>query len=198
LGHDPRVIQLLYDLPDAFTAAQCDAMLRLGEAGAMEPATVWSGTRDHVDSRLRQAQRCHWRRDVDTGWIFDLLDSIFAEAAARFEVAVDPVFEEIQLVRYGVGDHFQSWHSDAGADRHWQRQISLSVELSDPQDHEGDVLEIVPATVGTARTLPRGGARIFLSRAIHRVTPVTRGVRHALVAWTGLQDAGAGASPSSG
>jgi PKHD-type hydroxylase len=33
--------------------------------------------------------------------------------------------------------------------------------------------------------LPRGGARLFPSRAIHRVTPVTRGVRHALVAWTG-------------
>jgi hypothetical protein len=31
-----------------------------------------------------------------------------------------------------VGDHFQSWHSDAGTDRYQERQISLSVELSDP------------------------------------------------------------------
>jgi PKHD-type hydroxylase len=48
------------------------------------------------------------------------------------------------------------------------------------------VLEIAPGTIGLPRTLPRGGARLFPSRAIHRVTPVTRGERWALVAWTGL------------
>jgi PKHD-type hydroxylase len=98
------------------------------------------------------------------------------------------VFETIQVVRYGLGDHFQSWHSDAGTDRYYQRQISLSIELSDLADHDGGVLEIAPGTVGAARTLPRGGARLFPSRAIHRVTPVTRGERWALVAWTGLKE----------
>ena len=65
-----------------------------------------------------------------------------------------------------------------------QRRISVSVELSEPGDYDGGVLEIAPA-VGVPRTLPRGGARLFRSRMIHRVTPVTRGVRDALVAWTG-------------
>ena len=92
----------------------------------------------------------------------------------------------MQFLRYGLGGHFQSWHSDAGLDRFDERRISLSVELSDPGDYDGGVLEIAPA-VGSPRSLPRGGARLFPSRMIHRVTPVTRGVRHALVAWTGRQ-----------
>lgn len=173
-----------FDVPSAFTPAECDAIVALGARRPLEPATVWNGTHDHVDARVRTAERCLWRRDSDTAWIHDRLDALFAVAAARFETEVDPVFEDIQLIRYGVGAHFQTWHSDAGTDRYEARRISASVELSDASDYEGGVLEIAPA-MGLARTLPRGGGRLFASRMIHRVTPVTRGVRYALVAWTG-------------
>jgi PKHD-type hydroxylase len=173
-----------HDRPDAFSAAECDAIVALGLAAALEPATVFEGGRDQVVPGLRQAERCYWPREVAGGWIHARLDALFAEAGALFDLAVEPLFEDIQFVRYGVGDHFQTWHSDAGADRGEARLMSLSVELSEPGDYDGGVLEIAPA-VGLPRSLPRGGARLFPSRAIHRVTPVTRGVRHALVAWTG-------------
>jgi PKHD-type hydroxylase len=173
-----------FDRPDAFTAAECDAIVALGEAGTLEQATVYGDAGDHVDPRMRQAERCYWSHEIAGGWVHERLNTLFADAGERFGLAVDPVFEDIQFVRYGVGGHFQLWHSDAGADRHGARLISISVELSKAGDYDGGVLEIAPA-VGMARTLPRGGARLFLSRAIHRVTPVTRGVRHALVAWTG-------------
>ncbi|MEG3180942.1 2OG-Fe(II) oxygenase [Sphingomonas sp. LT1P40] len=173
------------DYPDAFTSAECDAMLSLAEKDALTPATVWSGTCDHVDPAIRLAERCHWPR-AGHDWIHDRLDALFSHAAARLDTTVDPVFEDIQFLRYGVGAHFQQWHSDAGTDRHEARRISASVELSDAADYRGGALEIAPI-MGVPRTLPRGGARLFPSRMIHRVTPVTSGVRHALVAWTGLR-----------
>jgi PKHD-type hydroxylase len=172
------------DFPEAFGASECEAILTLAGRAPLEPATVWNGAENHVDARTRQAERCYWSRDSETAWIHERLDALFAEAAAQFETEVDRVFEDIQFVRYGVGAHFQTWHSDAGTDRYEERRISASVELSNPHDHDGGVLEIAPA-MGLPRTLPRGGARLFRSRMIHRVTPVTRGVRHALVAWTG-------------
>lgn len=180
--------QPFLDFPEAFSPAECEAIVALAARAPLEPATVWNGTADHVDARTRQAERCYWTRDAETAWIHARLDALFAEAAARFETEVDPVFEAIQFVRYGVGAHFQTWHSDAGTDRYEARRISASVELSDPDEHDGGVLEIAPA-MGLVRTLPRGGARLFRSRMIHRVTPVTRGVRHALVAWTGKRGA---------
>jgi PKHD-type hydroxylase len=64
----------------------------------------------------------------------------------------------------------------------------MSVELSERADYDGGELEIVPALMGRARTLPRGSAQLFPSRALHHVTPVVRGRRWALVAWTGLED----------
>jgi len=171
------------DYPEAFTSAECDAILTLAGNDVLASATVWSGTHDHVDPRLRQVERCHWHRDGHE-WVYDRLDALFADAAAWLDIVVDPIFEEIQFLRYGVGAHFQQWHSDAGTDRHEVRRISASVELSEAADYMGGVLEIVPV-MGMPRTLPRGGARLFPSRMMHRVTPVTYGVRHALVAWTG-------------
>ena len=175
------------DRPDAFTEAECDAIVALGLGSALEPATVYDGARDHVDPRQRQAERCHWSRATAGGWIHARLDALFADAAMQLDLPVDPLFEDVQFIRYGPGAHFQSWHSDAGMDRFDARRISLSVELSEPGDYDGGLLEIAPR-VGVPRTLPRGGARLFPSRAIHRVTPVTRGVRHALVAWTGRKE----------
>jgi len=174
------------DFPEAFSTAECETIVALAARSNLEPATVWSGVADHVDTRTRQAERCYWPRGPETAWIYDRLDALFAEAGTRFETEVDPVFEDIQFVRYGVGAHFQTWHSDAGTDRYEERRISASVELSEAGDYDGGVLEIMP-TMGPARTLPRGGARLFRSRMIHRVTPVTRGGRHALVAWTGMR-----------
>lgn len=190
LGHYMRMSATFFDQPAAFTAAECAVIVDLARTHRLEPATVWGASGNEVVPDRRRAERCLLTRDSETMWLFERLDALFAGAAARFELAVDPVFEAIQVVRYGVGDHFQSWHSDAGTDRYGERQLSLSIELSDPADHEGGVLEIAPGSVGAARTLPQGGARLFLSRAIHRVTPVTRGERWALVAWTGVQAGG--------
>lgn len=184
-GRPPAAPPFL-DRPEAFTAAECDAIVALALGGGLEPATVYDGTNHHVDPRQRLAERCYWPREVAGGWIHARLDALFAEAAAHFGLAIEPLFEDVQFIRYGLGGHFQSWHSDAGLDRFDERRISLSVELSEAGDYDGGLLEIAPA-VGHPRTLPRGGARLFPSRMIHRVTPVTRGVRDALVAWTGCQ-----------
>ena len=127
-------------------------------------------------------------REDSSEWLFARLDKLFAAAADAFGLPVGPLVEPVQILRYEAGGHFATWHSDAGLDAHDRRRISTSVELSERSDYEGGELEIVPDLVGRPRTLPRGSAQLFPSRALHRVTPVVRGRRWALVAWTGLPE----------
>jgi PKHD-type hydroxylase len=176
---------LIYDVPEAFSETQCDSLVALGERVGLVPATVWAGSGDRADPAVRSARTSHHPRGPETDWIYDRLDGLFAKAGEAFGLAVGPVTEPLQILRYDEGGHFQTWHSDAGYDALDRRLVSVSVELSAPGDHEGGDLEIIPDTVGRRRTLGRGGARFFPSRAIHRVTPVTKGVRNALVIWTG-------------
>jgi PKHD-type hydroxylase len=176
---------LIHDVPEAFSAAECDSLVALGERAGPVPATVWAGAGDQVDAAVRSALTSHHPRGPETAWIYDRLDRLFQQAGVTFGLAVGPVIEPLQILRYEVGGHFQTWHSDAGYDAMDRRLVSVSVELSSPGEHDGGILEIIPDTVGRPRTLARGGARFFPSKAIHRVTPVTRGVRNALVIWTG-------------
>ena len=176
---------LIHDVPRAFSEAECDSLIALGERVGLVPATVWAGTGDQVDTAVRSASTSYHPRGPETVWIYDRLDRLFAGAGETFGLAVGPVTEPLQILRYEAGGHFQTWHSDAGYDAQATRLVSVSVELSPLGDHEGGDLEIVPDTIGRRRDLERGGARFFPSKALHRVTPVVRGVRHALVIWTG-------------
>lgn len=172
-------------VPHAFASAECDAVIALAAGARIEPGPVYGGAEPRVDRSLRDVRSSFLGRAADTAWLFERLDALFAGAAESFALRVAPIFEEIQLLRYDPGGHFAMWHTDGGGDAAERRLISLSIELSDAADYEGGLLEIVPDLVGRPRTLPRGGAHLFPSRALHRVTPVTRGTRWALVAWTG-------------
>ena len=174
-----------FAVEDAFNADECEAIAALGDAAPTDSAPVWRDLGYAVDSEARNARTTLRVREAETGWLFERLDALFARAGAAFELAVGPLGEPVQILRYDTGGHFQRWHTDGGLDRIDKRLISVSVELSDAADYDGGTLEIVPDLVGRPRTVPRGGAIFFPSRALHRVTPVTRGTRRALVAWTG-------------
>ena len=181
--------QRLYDRDGVFSPAECDALLALAGARGGRPAPLTGYDGDMVDPEQRRATTTLVERDSDSAWLFERLDALFAEAGATLEIPVEALSEPVQVVRYGVGDHFHLWHSDAGHDLQERRRLSASVELSDPADYEGGLLEIMPMRMLPASAPGQGHATIFPSRALHHVIPVTRGVRYALVAWTGLHAA---------
>ncbi|HEX8262409.1 MAG TPA: hypothetical protein VF547_06005, partial [Allosphingosinicella sp.] len=139
---------LIHDVPRAFGEAECDSLVALAERAGLAPATVWSAAGDSVQAAIRSAETSYHPRTPETAWIYERLDPLFAEAGEAFGLAVGPVTEPLQIVRYRVGGHFQTWHSDAGFDALGRRLVSVSVELSAPGDHEGGDLEIIPDTVG--------------------------------------------------
>jgi PKHD-type hydroxylase len=171
--------------PDAFAANECERVVRLAATGRTEPGPVWGGSGYGVDPEVRHVYSSFIARADGPEWLFGRLDALFAAASEAFGLPVGPIEEDIQILRYEVGCHFRTWHTDAGFDRHDRRRLSLSIELSDASDYDGGELEVMPGWIGRARVLPRGAAQIFPSRALHRVTPVTRGTRWSLVAWTG-------------
>ena len=179
----------LYDRSGAFSGAECAAILDLAAARGSRPAPLSGYDGETVDRERRSATTTLVERDAESAWIFDRLDALFAEAAAVLGLPVDPLREPVQIVRYGVGDHFAMWHSDAGHDLGERRRLSASVELSRPGDYDGGLLEIAPMRMLPRQAPGQGHATIFPSRALHHVIPVTRGVRYALVAWAGLDSA---------
>lgn len=107
-------------------------------------------------------------------------------AAQGFDPA-DPMF----CLRYESGDHF-AWHADnSSTDAPLAtRKLSAVIQLSPPDSYEGGDLELAmyaPDVSGTPQTRSQLRARglmiTFPSYMLHRVAPVTSGVRHSIVAW---------------
>ena len=115
--------------------------------------------------------------------------------------------ETLQFAKYNVGE-FYGWHHDEGLSSSYKpkptvtkdsdlnvenylktkcqlvRKLSVSLLLSDPEEYEGGNLEL-KSLDGELFIAPRirGTICIFDSRTLHRVQPVTKGVRKSLVAW---------------
>jgi len=121
-----------------------------------------------------------------TEWIFDLLARVATEAtntAAGLELTTIKCAPQYVEYRPGWG-HFD-WHNDYShglADA--PRKMTLIIQLSTPAEYEGGRLQIFGTEV---EDLPdaRGTILAFPSFLFHRVTPVTAGLRRALVAWIG-------------
>ena len=99
--------------------------------------------------------------------------------------------ESVQFTIYKK-NQFYDWHTDWGVD-HFNRKISMTVQLSKPEDYEGGDLEFDPRDgsnpkADTTFTSPdfkeQGTLVVFPSFIYHRVKPVTKGTRYSLVMWS--------------
>ena len=79
------------------------------------------------------------------------------------------------------------WHIDYGRDSNdpaqEPRKITLSLQLSDAACYDGCELEVRAAHLVDVAPRQRGTLVAFRANALHRVTPITRGMRKSLVAW---------------
>lgn len=79
------------------------------------------------------------------------------------------------------------WHNDYGRYRgdpgQEPRKITMSLQLSDSASYDGCELEIRAAHPIDVAPRERGTLVAFRANALHRVTPITRGMRKSLVVW---------------
>jgi len=91
-----------------------------------------------------------------------------------------------QFTEYKVGE-FYEWHTDS-SDNYKNRFVSIVLQLND--EYEGGCLEIsIDSGKKNIVKLQKGigNLSIFYSNLLHRVTPVTEGVRYSLVNWIQLE-----------
>jgi PKHD-type hydroxylase len=115
----------------------------------------------------------------------ELRDQIATKIQANplFKLAARPKsLSQIILSRYEVGMEYGS-HVDDALMNGMRTDVSFTLFLSDPDTYDGGALVIeTPAGEDDVR-LPAGSMVAYASTSLHRVAPVTRGVRLAAVGW---------------
>ena len=136
------------------------------------------------NATIRRSQVVFLGAEAKYGWLYDRLWNAAQECNRLFFcVDIAGVETNVQLARYDSTERgFYDWHTDfAGISP--LRKLSISIQLSSPEDYEGGDLELLYGTQPQKLDRGRGALIVFPSFMLHRVTPVTRGTRWSLVAW---------------
>ena len=164
------------------------------EAGWSPAAIAGGGTRPEGPLLQGDVRQCHISRGIPAEIVSELTAAVVGVGHYSYGFDVrglsdaDPAF----VMRYGPSDHF-AWHVDNGIEGPpmGSRKLSFSVQLSHSADYDGGDLEFATYSHTYNQEIPgpsqvlrqRGNLIIFPSFMLHRVTPVTRGVRYAIVGW---------------
>lgn len=173
--------------PGAFTPEECERIL-----AAIDPASWCSsrveGRRDGVDAKVLDLGTRSVHEQMmpidEERWPLTRLASVVHQANDenfQFEVTGFAARDLPVVLRYEAdsGDHYVV-HLDVGRS-HSTRKLTFVVQLSPPDSYEGG--ELVFPIDGRQAERQQGSMTIFPSYKAHKVDPVRRGTRHALVGW---------------
>ena len=152
-----------------------------------DKAAVGGGEVSSIDPTIRRSGLNWMPNRQDTQWVFEKLGHIVSSLNAKFfRFDLRGFGEQIQLTNYdGAEQGMYGWHVDM--DPHTTapcRKLSLVLQLSDPVEYEGGVLELQPHGKDAIKMRKQRGLVVaFPSWTLHQVTPVTQGNRQSLVAW---------------
>lgn len=105
---------------------------------------------------------------------------------ALFQTAVRPRrIHSLLLSRYDVGMEYGRHTDNAlmGGDSFWRSDVSFTLFLSAPSEYEGGELVIESADDECPYKLEAGSVLVYPSTSLHRVDPVTQGVRLVAAGW---------------
>ena len=142
------------------------------------------------DSAVRSSKVRWIPQDDNWFWLYEKLSNMIVEANnALWHFDLNNMPELIQFTEYYASENgHYTWHQDIGPGMASRRKISITVQLSDPEQYDGGELQLWQGGLESgAITAHKGEGSVFIfpSYMMHRVTPVTRGVRKSFVLWVG-------------
>ncbi|HVW73320.1 MAG TPA: 2OG-Fe(II) oxygenase [Rhizomicrobium sp.] len=167
-----------------FSPAQLDALEQHCDSLSLEPAQLTGGG----DRGIRATQVAWVHRNDQTEDLYLRMEAVVLRLNAdlfHFDLTGLTTMQ-YAVYRQAEAGYFD-WHSDYGRYRgdpgQEPRKITLSLQLSDGAAYDGCDLEVRAAHPIDVAPRERGALMAFRANALHRVTPITRGVRKSLVIW---------------
>ena len=171
-----------YWFENIFSTEELEWINNLQNLYEYQLATVIGGD-DIKDIRKSNIKWIH--HDNTSAWVYDKIQSMVLEANQVWNFNLYSIIDSIQYTEYYADGGHYDWHMDIGPNSINHRKISITIQLSDPNEYDGGDLEIWTGQGLVNVPRSQGSATLFPSFMIHRITPITKGVRKSLVLWVG-------------
>ena len=175
---------MLIAIPDILDAAGVARLREIIDAGEWVDGNVTSGPQAALAKRNRQLAEGTEAARAGAAFVLEALgrSPLFFAAALPLKV-FPPLFN-----RYEGGEDFGLHVDNAirlqrGTDFRIRSDLSATLFLDDPDTYDGGELVIEDRFGPQVVKLPAGHLVLYPASSLHRVTPVTRGVRTASFLW---------------
>ena len=166
-------------LNEVFTPEECAKIIEIGNR-ELQIATVKG---DELIQSIRESQISWLRPSAETDWMFRrVTDAVTDMNKKYFNFDLLGLAEGFQFTRYDAPTGRYGMHMDKSLNGS-VRKLSLTIQLSDPDDYEGGDLVIYTDATPQMMKREKGKLVLFASYILHEVRPVTKGTRYSLVAW---------------
>jgi PKHD-type hydroxylase len=169
----------------AYTDSELDRIEAYGDSLTQDKASLFGRDISEEYSEIRITRTAWIKPSPQTKWIYDRMQSVIRSLNDRvWQFDITGFSEDFQYTVYegSEGGHYD-WHVDQG-DLAKRRKLSLSLQLTEPSLYDGCDLQLHGANHIDTAPRTRGALIAFPSYVLHRVTPITRGVRKSVVVWT--------------
>jgi PKHD-type hydroxylase len=173
-------------LDDVFTEQEMQDVIKYCNNLPLEDATIGEG---NLAPNYRKSKVCQFKVHNTNEWIFDRLQTaatFLNNEFFRFDLIG---FDKIQYTEYRDDNNLYDFHVDCWmgdntpADHVFPRKLSFSLCLSKVTEYDGGKFEVMYSKQPEQVTQKYGRLIAFPSYMLHRVTPVTQGIRKSLVFW---------------
>jgi PKHD-type hydroxylase len=173
-------------LTDAFTNDEIDKIIEIGDNEEMEESKIFGGREFTTDEKVRITDVSWISLNKETDWLFNKLEGCVRYLNDTFYNYDLTNYETLQYTCYNKKGSHYDWHADVQFNtvHPLMRKLSLSLFLTDKSEYEGgDFQYMASGKEETVKEDQKGSLIVFPSYLLHRVTPVTKGVRKSLVMW---------------
>ena len=172
-----------YYFKNAFTPEEIIKIIELGEKYPKKIATTVGQDHEDVASDYRLSEIAWMDNNEETDWIYQKVYNYGITANKEmwnFDIWGNQ--DPLQYTKYyGNGGNY-NWHADLGPSIS-NRKLSCVLQLSSPEEYDGGDLQMNLGGEISNVTKDLGTLCFFPSFVLHRVTPVSLGVRKSLVLW---------------
>ena len=185
---NPNFVETFAFWESGFSDEEIQKIIDIGEARTMKEASVGGGGTYFVSDPGTRDSLISWIEcNEDTVWLYDRLAYIARNLNSQFfNFDLTGFVEDFQYTVYhGNNKGHYDWHVDCinNKNANTPRKLSMVLQLSDSKDYEGGDLMLMNSNTPNIIEKKKGYLVAFPSYVLHKVSPVTKGIRKSLVVW---------------
>ena len=169
-------------IPNFLSKKECEDLLQFSLTKELKPALV--GGPNKLNLKSRKSNVFFYDYSLNFPNLNEKLINIFKKEVNVKGYDIDFTNNMFQFTEY-TKDGYYNWHEDSGNEDEVfsKRYCSMVIQLND--EYEGGELELWAGSGHYKLPRGKGVSTFFPSFTMHRVTPVTKGIRKSLVLWIG-------------